>query len=323
MVLDALLARDLLYVTGKGGSGKTTVAAALAIAAAARGRSVLVCEVDGADRLAGALRGRAGVTHLSIDPRRALKDWMRAQPGGAIAAATLGRSRAFTRFVDAAPGAKALVTIGKAADLARAPGHGLVVVDGPSTGHALGMLSAPATIGRVAAAGPVGEQARALQRFLADAGRTGYVGVSLPEEMSVHELLELEDGLHEAVGRGLDLIVVDGVYPDRFTNVEARRLGELAAGSGQMRVALAQHRRARAHAGRVRELRRRTSAPVVTLPFVFETELGPADYERLARRFGGGRGARSTYRRSGSGSTRVARPSARGSARARDRRSPR
>ena len=63
MVVDALLARDLLYVTGK------------------------------------------GVTHFAIDPRQALKDWMRAQPGGAVAAATLGRARAFTQFVDAAPGA--------------------------------------------------------------------------------------------------------------------------------------------------------------------------------------------------------------------------
>ena len=81
MVVDVLLARELLYVTGKGGTGKTTVTAALAIAAAARGRSVMVCEVDGADRLAGALRGIAGVTHYSIEPRQALKDWMRAQPG--------------------------------------------------------------------------------------------------------------------------------------------------------------------------------------------------------------------------------------------------
>ena len=323
MVVDELLARDLLYVTGKGGTGKTTVAAALAIAAAARGRSVLVCEVDGADRLAGALRGRPGVAHLSIDPRQALKEWMRAQPGGAVAAATLGRSRAFTRFVDAAPGTKELVTIGKAADLARDRVHDLVIVDGPSTGHALGMLATPRTVGHVAPVGPIGEQAQALHDFLVDSSRTGYIGVSLPEEMSLHELFELDDGLHEALGRGLDLIVVDSVYPDRFTDAEVGHLEELAAGSGQVRAALTQHRAARIHSERVRKLRRQAVAPVVTLPFVFETELGPAGYELLARRLGGGRGARSTYLRSGSGSTRAPRPSARGSARALHRRSPR
>ena len=87
---------------------------------------------------------------------------------------------------------------------------------------------------------------------------------ALPEEMPVHELLELDAGL-----------------------AEARRLERLAAGSGRVRAALAEHRRARAHAERVRGLRRRVQAPVVTLPFVFETELGIADYVRLARRLCG------------------------------------
>lgn len=281
-----LLAREFVYVTGKGGAGKTTVAAVLALAAAASGRRTLVCEVGGAHALAGAFQRCDGVAELSIDPREALLDWMRAQPGGGIAAATLGHSRAFTRFVEAAPGAKELVTIGKAADLAQAPEYELVIVDGPATGHALGMLSAPATVGRVAPVGPVGKQARILHRFLADPDRTGYVGVSLPEEMPLHELLELEAGLHEALGRGLDLVVIDAVYPEHFTDDEAallQQLCERVAASGLLHSALAVHRQGRAHAERVRWLRERTPAPVITLPFVFSAELGPVEYEHLAR----------------------------------------
>ena len=282
----ALLARDLVYVTGKGGAGKTTVAAVLAIAAATTGRRTLVCELGGAHALAGAFQRRDGVAELSIDPREALLDWMRAQPGGAIAAATLGHSRTFTRFVEAAPGAKELVTIGKAADLARARAQDLVIVDGPATGHALAMLSAPATVGRVAPVGPVGEQARGLHDFLADSERTGFVGVSLPEEMSLHELLDLETGLHDSLGRGLELVVIDGVYPDRFTDAEAallRQLSERTPAGGPLRSALTIHRNARAHAARVEWVRERMPAPVLTLPFVFSAELGPAEYERLAR----------------------------------------
>ena len=278
----ALLARELVYVTGKGGAGKTTVAAALALAAAASGRRALVCEVGGAHALADAFPA----TEFSIDAREALLDWMRAQPGGAIAAATLGHSRAFTRFVEAAPGAKELVTIGKAADLAQAPEHDLVIVDGPATGHALGMLAAPATVGRVARAGPVGEQARALHDFLADPARTGYVGVSLPEEMPLHELLELEAGLHETLGRGLDLVVIDAVYPDRFTDDEAallKQLSEHIPASGVLQSALTMHRQGRAHSERVRGVREQMRAPVLTLPFVFSAEPGPATYEFLAR----------------------------------------
>jgi anion-transporting ArsA/GET3 family ATPase len=99
-----VLARDLVHVTGKGGAGKTTAAAALALAAGAVGRHALICEVDGARALAGAFPE----AELSIDAHEALLDWMRAQPSGAIAAATLGHSRAFTRFVEAAPGGKEL-----------------------------------------------------------------------------------------------------------------------------------------------------------------------------------------------------------------------
>jgi hypothetical protein len=270
---------DLLYVTGKGGAGKTTVAVALALAAAARGRRALVCEVAGAARLAAA-PARA----ITIDPHEALREWMRSQPGGAVAAAALGRSAAFMRFVDAAPGAKEMVTIGKAVDVARSSGDvDLVIVDGPSTGHALAMLSAPGTIGRVARAGPVGAQARAVHDFLADPERTGYVGVALPEEMPVRELHELEAGLREALGRGLDLIVVDGLYPDRFSDAEAERLRGLDD-NGTVRAALSVHRVARAQRELVRRLGRDATAPVITLPFVFSTELGAADYERLGRR---------------------------------------
>jgi anion-transporting ArsA/GET3 family ATPase len=274
-VVEALLGRDLLYVTGKGGTGKTTVAAALALAAASLDRRALVCEVAGGARPSG--------THaIAIEPHEALREWMRSQPGGAVAAAVLGRSAGFRRFVDAAPGAKEMVTIGKAVDLARSSGD-LVIVDGPATGHALGMLSTPQTIARVATAGPVGSQARAVHDFLVDPERTGYVGVTLPEEMPVHELLELEAGLQESLGRELELVVVDGVYPDRFSDAEAERLRELA-GHGAVRAALSEHRVARAHADLVRRVAGEVAAPVITLPFLFVTELGAVEYERLGRR---------------------------------------
>jgi anion-transporting ArsA/GET3 family ATPase len=266
----------VVYVTGKGGSGKTTVAAALALAAEAEGRRAIVCEVGGSHQLASS---------LSIDPRDALTEWMRAQPGGAVAAAVLSRSPAFAHFIDAAPGTKELLTIGKVVDIARAGDHDVVVVDGPSTGHALGMLSAPSTVAGVASHGPVAGQARELHEFLCDPERTTYVGVSLPEEMSVHELVELDDGLRQTLDRGLDLVVVNGMYPDRFTDAEAEALRELATqrASGRLDAALDEHRKARLHAARADWLRDRIAAPVVALPFLFGAEIGPPEYQRLAR----------------------------------------
>ena len=271
-----MLGHSLVYVSGKGGSGKTTVTACLQIAAEQRGRRAVVCEVGGSHLIPGS---------LSIEPHTALTEWIRSQPGGALAAPVLGRSRAFTEFVAAAPGAKELVTVGKFVDVARSKGNDTVIVDAPSTGHALGLLSAARTTGNIASHGPIGAQARELHEYLADPELTTYVGVTLPEEMSLRELLELDAGLHRAVGHGLDLVVVNAVFPDHFTASEAEQLRPLAARSAAIRAALDEHRQAAAHAQRTAWLRERVVAPVVTLPFVFAAEIGRRELEQLAERF--------------------------------------
>jgi hypothetical protein len=100
--------------------------------------------------------------------------------------------------------------------------------------------------------------------------------------MSVHELLDLDEGLHRAVGRGLDLVVVNAVYPDRFTVAEAAQLEALDERSEYVHAALVEHRRAQAHANRTAWLRDRVAAPVLTLPFLFAAEIGAREHERLA-----------------------------------------
>ena len=243
----SLLDRAFVYVTGKGGCGKTTVATALGLAAAAEERRALVCELSGAQTLPrafgiapdghGEIHLRPYLSCISIDPREALAEWLRAQPGGSIAAPVLGHSAGFAHFVAAAPGAKELVTIGKAVDLSRAgrdapsrpSRYDVVIVDGPSSGHALGMLGAPRTMANVAPVGPIGRQARELRDILADEEATGYVAVALPEELPLREAVELEQNLPAAAGRDLDLLVVNGVYPERFSDEEAERLEVLAS----------------------------------------------------------------------------------------------
>ena len=299
----ALLDRAFVFVTGKGGCGKTTVAVALGLAGAASGRRTLVCELAEQRTLQrafgialdrrGEIRLGPGLWYLSIDPREALVEWLRAQPGGAVAATVLGHSTGFAHFVAAAPGAKELVSIGKAVDLIRpsreraGPGrYDLVIVDGPASGHALGMLSAPRTMAEVARVGPIGSQARKLRTFLADDETTGYVAVALPEELPVREALELEQKLPSATGQGLHLIVMNGMYPDRFSDDEAARLGELASRPGApwaLGAALSQHRRARRQSRQLAWLRERVHAPVLSLPYLFVPALGPPEYEALGR----------------------------------------
>ncbi|MFN8175194.1 MAG: ArsA-related P-loop ATPase [Solirubrobacteraceae bacterium] len=307
-----LLDRDLLYVTGKGGVGKTMVAAAIALAAAGRGRRAVLCEVTAQTRL-GPLLGDAeagpgretaldgGLHVTAIDPQAALEEWLRTQIGGALVR-VLAQSRAFGYFVAAAPGARELVTITKAWELTqprrwdrRAAGYDLVVVDAPSSGHGVGMLRTPRTFADIARVGPIRAQADRVLKLLRDPARAGYVGVAAPAEMPVGETLELERLLPEAIGRDLDAIVVNAVYPRRFSPAEMERVSA-ATGSGASRSACAAGAAARSRAARVREqqgqlrrLRRAARAPVVTLPFLFRPaldlraagELAPALAARL------------------------------------------
>jgi hypothetical protein len=105
--------------------------------------------------------------------------------------------------------------------------------------------------------------------------------------MPVNETLELEARLHED-GVRLEAVIVNALYPARFTAEEARRMaapdGRLPAGArAGLRTALGEHEHARVQRGQLRRLRRSLEAPVGTLPFVFEPELGPMELERLSR----------------------------------------
>jgi anion-transporting ArsA/GET3 family ATPase len=298
--MEALLRdRRLLYVTGKGGVGKTTVAAALGMAAAEAGRRTIVCEVADQDRVSRAFR-REGVVPetevqladnlwaITIDPSRALEEWLGKQIGG-VGLKVLARSSAFQYFVAAAPGAKELITIAKVWELtqpsrwdSRNRTYDLVVVDAPASGHGLAMLTTPRTFGEIARVGPIRRQAFRVSDLLADPERTGYVAVALPEEMPVNETLELEQRLPEAVGLPLEAIVVNGMWPERFSAADADTLRSFD-GQPSVYAALTSYERARAQRSHLRRLRRAAGAHVVTLPYLFDGELGLPEYERLAR----------------------------------------
>jgi anion-transporting ArsA/GET3 family ATPase len=301
--MPSLLDKRLVLVTGKGGVGKTTVAAALGLAAARRGKRTVVCEVAEQTRLGalfGADPGHAETEiapHLfaiSVDPERAKEEWLRYQLRSRTLAGVLGGSRLFQYLTAAAPGLSELVTMGKVWDMAQLERRSggspfdLAILDAPATGHGLAMLTAPRTFASVAGLGPVGRQAEKIDRFLRDETSTGVLVTALPEEMPVSETIEFERSLDRELGMGVDRIVVNALHPKRFSAEEVRRLEAAVREDGAkparaaLRAALSEHRRARAEHSQLRRLRRAAGAPVATLPRVFEPELGRDDLERLS-----------------------------------------
>ncbi len=266
--------RRLIYVTGKGGVGKTTVALALGRAGAEQGKRTLVVEVaEGA-----AAAPVEGIRRMAIDPNEALREWLGKQVGGP-ALKILSRSQGFQYFVAAAPGAKELITIAKVWELSQdtrwtgsAETYDLVVVDAPASGHGVAMLRTPDTFGDIAPGGPIKRQAGKIRTMLRDPERTAFVAVAAPEEMPVNETLELQDKLVEAVGRDPDAIVVNGLYPQRLTGADREALAPLAERPA-VRAALAVDARARDQRTHLRRLRAGARAPVVTLPYAFEGDL--------------------------------------------------
>ena len=209
-----LLSKPLVVVTGKGGVGKSTVAAALGMAAAARGLRTIVAEVSARDDVSRALATDPasgatfverdlgdGLHHISIDPESALEEYVRDQlPRGV--SDVLSSSRMFAYLVAATPGLRELLTVGKVWELAqpdrRTPGahpYDLVVLDAPATGHGVAVLTAPGTFADAARMGPVARQGGKIHAMLADPEQTAIVAVSTAEEMPVNETLTLRDAL--------------------------------------------------------------------------------------------------------------------------------
>jgi anion-transporting ArsA/GET3 family ATPase len=308
--MTSVLEHELLVLSGKGGVGKTTMAAAIGLLAARRGLRTIVVEVGEQLRLPGVfgLTGEPGIEvelqerlwSVSIDPDQALLEWLQAL-GGRVSGRVLAASSTFQYFAAAAPGAKELVSMVKIWELTqserwrkRSSGYDLVVLDAPATGHALGMLNSPRTFGAIARVGPIAGQAQRLRELLEDPVRSAYLAVARGSEMAVTETLELEDGLRRALDRKLDAVLVNGILPRRFDGEELARIAALDGSepSGDRasiddlvrsaaRAARAAHEGARFQRNQIARLRRH-DLEIVQVPFVFCAHLDLPAVRKIA-----------------------------------------
>ncbi|HEV2761335.1 MAG TPA: ArsA family ATPase [Acidimicrobiales bacterium] len=222
-----LLDRRLLFVTGKGGVGKSTAAAALALLSALRGRRTLACEVDAKGDLADfyeTSRPRfephkvaPNLWLMAMDTEASLREYLHLQLRLPTVAPLGALARAFDFVATAAPGVREILTVGKIGWEVRERHYDLVVVDAPATGHIVGQLTAPQAINDLVRVGQVREQTGWLADLLADPATTGLVVVTTPEEMPVNETIELVQKVRSETRIDVAAIVVNRVLPELFS----------------------------------------------------------------------------------------------------------
>jgi anion-transporting ArsA/GET3 family ATPase len=304
----SLFDKRLVFVTGKGGVGKTTVATAIGLLAARHGLRTIVAELASQQRVQqvfGRQDGQfkeielaPGMFTISVDPHHAMHEYLHVKTGWV--GDLLGASKLFQAFAMAAPGMRELLSLGKVWELAQprrrvhgAARYDLVVVDAPASGHCAGLLRTPKTFAEIARVGPIAHQGRAIAATIADQRFTGLVAVTTPEEMPVNETLWLSDAL-AGDDLKLDAVVVNAVYPSRFHNVDLADLGSALAKTrsplarSALRAAQSEHARAAIQREQEERLRDGLEVPFVALPYLFAERLGRAELDALADALGPG-----------------------------------
>jgi anion-transporting ArsA/GET3 family ATPase len=306
-----LLGRRLLIVTGKGGVGKSTVAAALALVAANRGKRVLVVDVDAkgtiADRFeAGAIAFKPrevmpGISLMAMDTEASLAEYIRLN----LRIPIIGRLGPLARALDfvatAAPGVREILTIGKICwevreSIEGRAGWDLVIVDAAATGHVIAQLGAADAIGELVAVGPVRGQTAWMSELLADPAITALNVVTTPEEMPVAETIDLVARARSELKVPLGAVIVNRVLPELFTRADeemfetlstAPVLDQLVADVGPgatavveaARLAVAMRRSRIEHLNRLRD---EVDLPTLYLPYLFARSQGRRETAMVA-----------------------------------------
>jgi anion-transporting ArsA/GET3 family ATPase len=308
LVADAtLLDRRLVVVTGKGGVGKSTVSAALALVAARAGKRVLVCEVNAQERVApllgaspagGTIReALPGISTVNVTPHDAMREYGLMVLKFRTIYDAVFENRLVRYFVRVVPSLAELVMLGKILHEAKAQDRGrprwdLVVVDGPATGHAVQLLRVPSALLDTVPAGPLRSDAQWMEAMLVDPAHTSLAIVTLPEEMPVNEAIELDGEVRSVLGIHRGALFVNAMPEARFTRAEAARLAALSEAPPPLGPA--------AQAGRLHAIRAEQAAryleraraaldlPTTVIPLVPVAAWGRDEVEQVARAIAAG-----------------------------------
>lgn len=285
--LNSLLKRHLWIVTGKGGVGKTTLAAALGLLAASEGLKVLMVETHGLTHLGELLQvGAVGyepekvrnhISLIQITPEAAFKEYVIQQVRFSFVYDTVFKNRYVNHFVEGAPGLTELLTIGKIWSLVEQQAQrgkrrpfDLVIVDAPSTGHGLSMLTIPQVVVDAVRMGPLHSKAKDILDLLRNPQKTLVWLATLPEEMPVSEAVELEDKLESQAKMELGPVLLNAMWPHLITRDAEEEWKQAQPGSGLLQAYRRRRETSEYYAEKLRE--RMFQKQILELPLVYRQQ---------------------------------------------------
>jgi len=244
--------QKLWLVTGKGGVGKTTLAAALGLYSAESGQETLMVETHGLNHL-GDLMGKPKVGYrprrvgeklwlAQISAEEALEEYLLQQIKIKAIYNAVFKNRYVRHFMDAAPGLVELLTIGKIWALTRGKGQygnqrtfDRVIVDAPSTGHGLSLLTVPEVVANAVKIGPLRSKSEQILELIRDPKQTLVWLSTLAEDMPVTEATEMATTLESKVRVGLAPILVNGLWPDLLSESSWKEVKQAVKGNALLK----------------------------------------------------------------------------------------
>jgi anion-transporting ArsA/GET3 family ATPase len=299
----SILDRRLLFFTGKGGVGKSTVTAAVALLAAEQGKRVLLVEVDAKGNLTALFEHPPvgfeprqvypGVLAMQMNTEASLREYLKVQARIPVLGRLGPLARVFDFVATAAPGVKEILTVGKVCWELRESLNGradwdLIVVDAAPTGHVVSQLDAPRAIQELVHVGPVRNQTDWMVELLSDSALTALNIVTAPEEMPVNETVELVANARAQLAVPLGVVIVNRVLPELFTHADEAVFEELRGPEGAVvltrdagpgatsvldaaRLAVSLRRSRSVHLTRLRD---EVDLPLLLLPYLFVRDHG-------------------------------------------------
>ena len=234
MNLQDILQKELVIIIGKGGVGKTTIAASLGLLAASQGKKTLLAEINTQGHLAH-LFNKSPLKYtekklapnlygINVLPKKSFEEYVLMHIKLRQLYKVVFENRFVSYFIDATPGLAELMSIGKIYGLVK--DYDLIILDSPATGHGFSLLQVPSVVAEAVRVGPLKTQSDKIDALLKDRKKTMIMTVTLPEEMPVNEACEMASKAEDDLALSVEGVVINQVFPEPMTpeqNAEYKR----------------------------------------------------------------------------------------------------